>query len=148
MFNNYTNPYMYMNRNTQQMTAPNYNNMPYQPMQRQIMYESPFQDVRLVNEKEANEYIVLPNSKALLMDVNAKTFWIKSADSLGKLTIEKYNFEKVEDVDEQPQVAPINTEMFATKDDLSALTEQITKLEKQIKINQILAEKPITKQEA
>ena len=112
-------------------------------------------DVRFVNEKEAQGFILLPNQKALLMDTANKKFWIKYTDSLGNSSTETYRFEKIENgdsnvtlVEEKPA---IDTSLFAkkedlsamaTKDDLKAMNEQIAKLQKQIRLS-ILDEKPL-----
>ena len=61
-YNNYTNPYLQANSylsNT--MVQP----QPIRQMnQPQTQYEVPFNDVRFVNEKEAQGFILLPNQKA------------------------------------------------------------------------------------
>ena len=152
-YNNYTNPYLQANAylsNT--MVQP----QPIRQMnQPQTQYEVPFNDVRFVNEKEAQGFILLPNQQALLMDTANKKFWIKYTDSLGNSSTETYRFEKIENgdsnvtlVEEKPA---IDTSLFAkkedlsamaTKDDLKAMNEQIAKLQKQIRLS-ILDEKPL-----
>lgn len=115
---------------------------------------TPFQIVRFVNEKEAQAFTLLPSQKALLMDTANMKFWIKWTDSLGNSTTETYKFEKIENGDgAKEKMQTIDTSLFATKDDLknvatrdeiSRLKEIIEKLEKQVKISQILGEKSIT----
>ena len=56
------------------------------PMPAVQQYIPPFQDVRFVNEKEADGYIVLPNQKVLLIDVaNKKTAQAKMKYNINTL---------------------------------------------------------------
>lgn len=119
---------------------------PQQPM----VAPCPFQDVRFVNEKEANGFLVLPNQKVLLIDNEDRKMWVKSADSMGTSTTETYRFERVENV-ETENIPQIDTSNFATrkdlencvtKDELLSISETIKELEKQVKISQILNDKP------
>lgn len=134
------------------------------PMQTRPMYNmsqpqyqdvemTPFQIVRFVNEKEAQAFALLPNQKALLMDTANMKFWIKWTDSLGNSTTETYKFEKVDNnANDKNSLPTIDTSNFlikddlknvATRDELNSLKETLDKLEKQVKISQILSEKPI-----
>ena len=80
-------------------------------------------------------------------------FWIKWTDSLGNSTTETYKFEKTENGETTKESIPaIDTSIFVTKDDLKnvvtkteldSLKETIAELKKQVKISQILSEKPI-----
>ena len=147
-YNNYGNTYM----------PP----MPQRPMtmpqQPQVMQAppimSPFQDVRFVNEKEAEGYIVSAGQKVLLIDNENKKMWIKFADNMGCSSTETYRFERIEDDGSTPvpEMPVIDTSMFLVREDLknvatraevAALRETIERLEKQVKISQILNEKPI-----
>ena len=86
------------------------------------------------------------------IDVANKKMWIKWADSLGQSNTETYKFEPLEEQKQALEEKPaFDTSLFAQKDDLKnmatrqdldALKQTIEKLEKQVKINQILAEKP------
>ena len=134
------------------------------PMQTRPMYmsqipmqdmeqSSPFQIVKFVNEKEAQAFVLLPNQKALLMDTTNMKFWIKWTDGLGNSTTETYKFEKLDNNGTEKNPLPtIDTSNFlvkddlknvATKDELNSIKEILDKLEKQVKISQILNEKPI-----
>ena len=81
--------------------------------------ELPIQGVQFVTEDEAKGYIMLPNTKVLLMDKNNSIFYIKSADSLGKSSIEAFEFKKLE---EKPKEQPTNDQLdlndFVKKNDL------------------------------
>ena len=128
--------------------------MPPQPQIQDMEQLTPFQIVRFVNEKEAQAFTLLPNQKALLMDTANMKFWIKWTDSLGNSTTETYKFEKTDNGDTAKEIAQtVDTSLFATKDDLKnvvtkteldSLKETIAELKKQVKINQILSEKPNT----
>lgn len=128
--------------------------MPPQPQIQDMEQLTPFQIVRFVNEKEAQAFTLLPNQKALLMDTANMKFWIKWTDSLGNSTTETYKFEKTDSGDTAKEIAQtVDTSLFATKDDLKnvvtkteldSLKETIAELKKQVKINQILSEKPNT----
>lgn len=128
--------------------------MPPQPQIQDMEQLTPFQIVRFVNEKEAQAFTLLPNQKALLMDTANMKFWIKWTDSLGNSTTETYKFEKTDNGDTTKEITQaIDTSLFVTKDDLKnvvtkteldSLKETIAELKKQVKINQILSEKPNT----
>jgi hypothetical protein len=71
-------------------TYPNYGNRQFmqpqqqmaQPqMQQQVQpqYETPIQDIRFVTSEEAKAFIVMPNSKALLIDKNSGVAHLKTA---------------------------------------------------------------------
>ncbi len=127
--------------------------MPAQQPLQDIEQMTPFQIVRFVNEKEAQAFALLPNQKALLMDTANMKFWIKWTDSLGNSTTETYKFEKTDNGETAKESIPtIDTSLFVTKDDLKnvvtktefdGLKEIIAELKKQVKISQILSEKPI-----
>ena len=128
--------------------------MPTQPQVQDMEQMTPFQIVRFVNEKEAQAFTLLPNQKALLMDTANMKFWIKWTDSLGNSTTETYKFEKTENGETTKESIPaIDTSKFlteenlknvATKEELASLRETIAELKKQVKISQIMSEKPTT----
>lgn len=140
----------------------NFGNTYVPPIQPRPMYmpqpemeqASPFNIVKFVNEKEANGYVLLPNQRALLMDTQNMKFWIKWTDSLGNSTVETYRFEKTDNGETAKDKVPaIDTSMFltadslknvATKEELASLKETIADLKKQVKISQIMSEKPST----
>ena len=144
-YNNFGNPYMQSIQ-----PRPMYMNQP----QIQDEQGSPFQIVKFVNETEAQGFVLLPNQKALLMDTANMKFWIKWTDSLGNSTMETYKFEKTDNATNNKEIAQsIDIEKFVVKDDLKKLAtideiklikENIEELRKQIKISQIMSEKPAT----
>lgn len=46
--------------------------------------------------EEAKNYPVMFNNSELLMDNNKDVFYVKSVDSLGKVSVNTYKFEKIE----------------------------------------------------
>lgn len=74
----------------------NYYQQPQQIMQPQQNNTMPFNDVRFATIEEAKAYIMLPNTKVMFMDRDNSVFYIKSADSLGKSTIEAFKFARIE----------------------------------------------------
>lgn len=64
-----------------------------QPMQPQ--YETPIQDIRFVTSEEAKAFIVMPNSKALLIDKNGGVAHLKTADNMGQSVTQYFKFEQV-----------------------------------------------------
>ena len=77
------NPYQ-----TKQMMQPQPQAQPQTP------YEIPIQDIRFVTSEEAKAYIVMPNTKALLIDRNGLAY-LKTADSMGQSQTEYFRFEPV-----------------------------------------------------
>ena len=127
----------------------------YMPVQRPIYMPqpqldmeqgSPFQIVKFVNEKEAQGFVLLPNQKALLMDTQNMKFWIKWTDSHGNYTTENgsTNHDKVPAIDTSKFLTEENLKNVATKEELASLRETIAELKKQVKISQIMSEKPST----
>lgn len=84
--------YMQRAYNTQPQQVPQPQMQP--PMSPQIPYEIPIQDVRFVTSEEAKAYIVMPNSKALLIDKNG-TAYLKTADNMGQSQTQYFRFEPI-----------------------------------------------------
>lgn len=135
----------------QPYTGQYYNTMGYQPIQQQpqpVTYsESYIQGVQFVTEDEAKAFRVNPNQTVLLMNKDNNIFYIKGADSLGRSKLEKFKFEPFEEKTETVQAIAVDfdkylqkedAKSFATKDDIKLLTEKLDKIQKQVKINEIL----------
>ena len=75
----------------QQMSQPQQQVQPQPPMQ----YETPIQDIRFVTSEEAKAFIVMPNSKALLIDKNGGVAHLKTADNMGQSVTQYFKFEQV-----------------------------------------------------
>lgn len=177
MFNNtYSSPY---GNQYYPSYMPNYNNysniqMQQRPMQQPAQQPMqmqpqempvPFNDIKFVTADEAKAYIVLPNTKVMLMDRDKSVFYIKSADSLGKSTIEGFKYSPIDEKSGETvssQQTPLksitehdlknfathdelkgfitrdDTKFFVTKDDLKGIEIKLDQLQKQINIKNIL----------
>lgn len=69
--------------------------------------------------EEAKNYPVMFNSSELLMDNTQDVFYVKSVDNIGKITIESYKFERIENQ------LPLCAENFVTKQQFEQLTTKI-----------------------
>lgn len=72
-----------------------------------------------VNEEDAQRYYVPPNTSTLLMDKDNPIFYIKTSDALGRTTMEKFTFTKVE-----PPAPP----QYVTMEDFAQLNAKIDAL--------------------
>lgn len=93
-----------------------------QPMQPQ--YETPIQDIRFVTSEEAKAFIVMPNSKALLIDKNGGVAHLKTADNMGQSVTQYFKFEQVNadgtPIKPQEQTTPqVDFGQFAKKEELT-----------------------------
>lgn len=153
-FNPYQN-YGYMNQPSYQQ--------PQQVVQNQQQYIAtpsvPFNEVRFATLKEAEAYIVVPNTKVMFMDRDNSVFYIKSADSLGKSTLEGFKYVRLDnspiesvsrefDPKEYVKTGDLDkyltkddldgfltrndAQNFITRDDLRGLNDKLEKLQKQL----------------
>lgn len=128
MFNN-----PYLNNQYNGTYIPNYNynqQRPVQPMtpQPQTTEDVPFNDIKFVTEDEAKGYILFPNTRVMLLDRDKSVFYIKTADSLGKSTLEGYKYTKLEDKSSDNVSREIDTKDFVkTQDMKDYLSNFITK---------------------
>jgi hypothetical protein len=156
----YSSPYGAQNR--AQYGVPSYvgynytlqpQQMPVQPQnqhQAQPQYEMPIQDIRFVTAEEAKAFIVMPNSRVLLID-RSGTAYLKTADNMGQSQTQCYRFEAVnadgtpiepQEQNTQPdfkdfvKLKDIGNFGFATMEDIKnlgfATTEQVSALSKKI----------------
>lgn len=126
-YNPYQNYGMYPNYQQSINQQQAVQNQQYQQYQ-QTQYDVPIQDIKFVTADEAKAYIVMPNTKVMLMDRDKSIFYIKSADSLGKSTLEGYKYTKLEDNSSESVSPQIDTKDFVRKEDLqSFLSDFLTK---------------------
>lgn len=83
----------------------------------------PFTNIIFANEADARTYFLSPSSQALFMDPTDSIFYVKSTDSFGSPTFEKYSFQRVE----EPTAPPVN-ETPLTRADLESLKQEILAL--------------------
>lgn len=162
-YGGYTNPYLNQNRYYTPQYTPQVQ-QPYmpqpvmqqpvaqpQPIQQPIQQQSfdmPIQDIRYLTADEIKAFIVMPNTKVMLIDKDNKLAHIKSADAMGQSSSKVYSFSEY--VAEAPKPAEvvqpqIDTSMFVSSKDFSEVTDKIMskleKLEKQVNIKSILKDK-------
>lgn len=124
------------------MTQPNAVQQNQQANQQQAntQYDKQIQDVRFVSEKDAHDYILLPNTRVMLIDRDNSVFYIKSADSLGTQTMEAFKFTKLKEkandvvssIDTKDFVKREDIANFITKDELKEFEIKLDKFQKQI----------------
>lgn len=102
----------------QQMSQPQMQQQVQQPMQ----YEIPIQDIRFVTSEEAKAFIVMPNSKALLIDKNGGVAHLKTADNMGQSVTQYFKFEQVNadgtPLKPQENAPQVDYSQFVTKKEL------------------------------
>lgn len=120
MYNN--NPYM-NNRQSYSQYYPQYPQ--YQPIQ-----ESQIQGIKFLNAEQIKAYIVIPNTKEVLVDNENGLAYLVSADNMGVSTAKKFSFksldepkaeEKQPDIDMSQYVKVSDLDKFAQKTDLDGL---------------------------
>lgn len=146
MFNNPYSTYPYGNYG-----MPNYSPRPYAPQAQQTMqstqqipmqpqpqmqYETPIQELRFVTSEEAKAFIVMPNSKALLIDKNNGVAHLKVADNMGQSQTQYFKFEPINadgtPIKPQESVPQIDfaelDKKFATVEQYNSLLDQVKQL--------------------
>lgn len=115
----------------------------------------PFTEVRFGTLDEAKAYIVPPTKSVMFINKDLDEFYVKSADNMGKPTLERFGYSKLDDTDNAPKNnVGIDTSAFikrdelkdiATKSDLVAINEKMSALESKInkanKISELLSGK-------
>lgn len=69
--------------------------------------------------EDAKNYPVMYGSSELLMDNHKDVFYVKTVDGLGKVNIDTYKFEKIENE------KPMTPENFVTKEQFMTLESKI-----------------------
>ena len=136
---------------------------PYQNMQMNarptqstnLVQDVPFIEVRFGTLDEAKAYIVPPTKAVMFIDRDISQFYIKSADNMGKPTLESFKYsaltnnpnedksfkfdpsEFVKTGDLKDFLTRKDLEDFITKDDIKNLTIEMDKLKKKVEINNI-----------
>ena len=80
----------------------------------------PFTNIIFANEEDARTYFLSPSSQALFMDPTSPIFYVKSTDSFGSPTFEKYSFQRIDEPIPQSE-----SETPLTRADLDALKQEI-----------------------
>ena len=114
-YNPYQNYGMYQpNYQNQQQYIPTTNN-------------SPINDIKFVTADEARAYIVMPNTKVMLMDRDKSVFYIKSADSLGKSTLEEYKYTRLDNSPNDSVSPALDPSNFVKTQELDSFKDFIIK---------------------
>lgn len=146
---NYGNPYSsypyggygmpnYGQRNYMQPQQPMAQPQMQQQAQPPMQYETPIQDIRFATSEEAKAFIVMPNTRALLIDKNGGVAHLKTADNMGQSVTQYFKFEQV-NADgsplkpKEPVTPQVDFGQFVTKKELDGLptAEQYKQLAEQ-----------------
>lgn len=115
----------YGQRNYMQPQQPMTQPQIQQAQQMPMPYETPIQDIRLATSEEAKAFIVMPNTKALLIDLKGGMAHLKSADNMGQSVTEYFKFEKVNSdgtpIKQQEPIQQADPDKFVKKEDLENL---------------------------
>jgi len=136
---------------------------PYQPYQqfmpRQEQVQQPngifFNNIRYISSEDMDKYIVNLGNTDMLINMEDKLVKIKSADMAGNSFERNFKFEEIKDVSQvQNKKQGIDLDLYVKKEDLkdfikadaltqfsAQLDEKFDKLEKKIKIHDILEDK-------
>lgn len=142
--------YAYPNYGNRQFMQPQQQMaQPQQQVQQPMQYETPIQDIRFVTSEEAKAFIVMPNSKALLIDKNGGVAHLKTADNMGQSVTQYFKFEQVNadgsPIKPQEPTPQVDFGQFAKKEELNGfvtieqykqLAEQYNSLVEQFKTMQ------------
>ena len=157
---NYGNPYSsypyggygmpnYGQRNYMQPQQPMAQPQMQQAQQPTMQYETPIQDIRFATSEEAKAFIVMPNTRALLIDKNGGVAHLKTADNMGQSVTQYFKFEQVNadgtPIKAQEPTPQVDFGQFAKKEELNGfvtieqyqqLAEQYNSLVEQFKTMQ------------
>lgn len=131
--NNRYNPYYapYIPYNQQSMQQP-MQQVVQQPVVQQMNYEIPITNIRYLNEKEMDGYVIpVPNTKEMLIDRTAKVVCIKSTDQIGESRAKYYKFDEIVGGPATTQnkgnsEPKIDMSAYVKKEDIQSLTKQIS----------------------
>ena len=112
-----------------------------QPMQQPVApAELPITAVRFLTADQIKGYIVLPNSKEMLIDKESGLAYIRSANQMGESETKTYKFEELSEKPEpEVKVEYVKAESF--DEYVKKLEAKISDLEKKVKIKDILGDK-------
>lgn len=108
-------------------TIPQMQQMPTNPQvpMQQMPSELPIQDIKFVNSAQAEAYIVYPNTKVLLIDMQSGVAHLKSADGMGQSQTQYYKFLPINadgsPLKQEKEPTPINLDGFIKRDEISTL---------------------------
>ena len=107
---NYNSPYgMGMQYPQTSIPVNNYPQPSYQPANTNLMAKT----INYASEEEIRGLILPPNVQVMAIDREKPNFYIKSSDSLGRSTVDIFEFKKVDESNKE-----LNNVNYLTKDDL------------------------------
>ena len=118
MFNN--NPYM--NNRSYPQYYPQYPQPTYQPVQQPI--EQKIQDIKFLNAEQIKAYIVLPNTKEVLVDNENGLAYLVSADSMGVSTARKFSFKSLDEPKTEEKQEKLDMSQYVKTSDLDKFVEK------------------------
>lgn len=123
-YGNYGYQAQMQQRGQMAMQQPQQPMMMAQPQQMQPPFESPIQELRFVTSEEAKAFIVMPNSRALLIDKNGGIAHLKSADNMGQSLTKYFKFQEV-----TADGLPLTPQDEAPKIDLASFEKKFISIE-------------------
>ena len=83
----------------------------------------PFTNIIFANEEDARTYFLSPSSQALFMDPTSPIFYVKSTDSFGSPTFEKYSFQRIDDPTPQSETPLTRADLDTLRAEILALIQ-------------------------
>lgn len=109
----------------------------YQPIYQPV--QQPQQNSSIIwvsGEAGAKAYMVAPNNTVQLWDSESQTIYLKSADASGMPSFKVLDYTIRDSAKTAANTVPVLTDdklsMFATKDEIKAVSEQITALKRKV----------------
>lgn len=139
--------------------------MPQPQVQPQQYVDVPFVLTAYGTLDEVKAQMISPTKAIMFIDKAKNEFYIKSCDAMGNSSLETFKYSKVDENAPEPVSSQFdpkdfvkredlnalptkddlkgfltieNTKNFVTQDDIKALTDKLTELQKQVRINEIL----------
>lgn len=126
--NPYRQPYQYQPAypTMQSQYMPMQNAQPLQWQQSQAPQgELPFQDVRFVTTEEAKSFILMPNSRVLLIDKPNNLAFVKTADNMGQSSTRFFKINEINEngtpIEKATEKQSVDMQEFVKKSDLVGL---------------------------
>lgn len=119
----YNNPY---NRSYQQYYPqyPQYQQPTYQQPIQQPIQEPQIQGIKFLNAEQIKAYIVMPNTKEVLVDNENGLAYVVSADNMGISTAKKFSFKDLSEPKVEEKQSEIDMSNYVTKSDLDKFAQK------------------------
>ena len=138
----YNNSYIGNQNQFQGQYYPNYTPS-YNYQQMPVQQESPFTDVRYGTIDEAKAYIVTPMKSVMFINRDKGEFYVKTADNMGKSTVEEYKYTKLENNPTESKSFDFEAylkreeakNVFATREDITNINLKLEEIKKQLNID-------------